>query len=204
MMRSLDIDPSSNLFDTDFDEDSEDLPSSRPPTDPTPMLYYCYKGRIAKIFRRIIRHASPFKVPSYEETMKLDDDLRVAHADVSPSLRMRSLGSSFTDPAYVVLNRLNIELLYLKSLCILHRNYFNHDRTNPKFDYSRKTCSDAALQILKHQAELDAACQPGDQFSNDKWMISSLTFHDFLLAAMITALDLHESLKNQRPSLGKT
>ena len=44
-----DIGPPSNLFDTDFDEDCEAVPPSRPPTDSTPMLYYCYTGRLAKI-----------------------------------------------------------------------------------------------------------------------------------------------------------
>ena len=43
-----DTEPPSNLFDTDFNEDSEALPSSRLPTDPTPMLYWCYEGRIGK------------------------------------------------------------------------------------------------------------------------------------------------------------
>ena len=188
-----DTESPSNLFDTDFDEDCEALPPSRPPTDPTPMLYYCYKGRLAKTFRHVIRHALSLKTPSYEETMKLDGELHKTHGDVPPSLRLRPLGSSFTDEAYMVLNRPNAELLYLKSLCVLHRNYLSHDRSNPAFDYSRNVCTDAALQILKSQAELHLACQPGGQFYNDKWMLSSLTLHDFLLAAMITCLDLYES-----------
>ncbi|KAK3171834.1 hypothetical protein OEA41_003918 [Lepraria neglecta] len=190
-----DTESPSNLFDTDFDENCTALPASRPPTDPTPMLYYCFKSRLAKIYGRVIRHALSLQNPSYEGTLKLDGELREINAAVPPSLRMRPLGSSFTDQTYEILNRLNIEQLYLKSLCILHRKYLSHDRSNPAFIYSRRTCTDAGLQLLKFQAEIHDACQPGGQLYNDRWMLSSLTLHGFLLAAMITSLDLYESHK---------
>ncbi|KAL9127419.1 MAG: hypothetical protein Q9175_007737, partial [Cornicularia normoerica] len=187
--------PPSNLFDTDFDEDCKALPLSRPPTDSTPMLYYRYKSCLARIFRRIYQHALSFKNSSYEDTMKLDAELEQAHKDVPPSLRMRPLALSFTDQPYIILNRLYSDLVYLKSVCVLHRKYLSQDRSDPSFGYSRRACGDAALQILKHQAELHGACQPGGLFYDHKWMLSSLSCHDFLLAAMITCLDLFESHK---------
>ena len=190
-----DTEPPSNLFDTDFDEDCKALPPSRPPTDSTPMLYYCHKSRLARVFRRIYRHALAIKTPSYEETMKLDAELCKAHEDVPPSLRMKSLASSFTDQPYMILNRLYSDLVYLKSVCVLHRNYLSKNRSDPSFGYSRRACGDAALQILKHQAELYGASQPGGLLHDHKWMLSSLSCHDFLLAAMITSLDLYESHK---------
>ena len=190
-----DTESPSNLFDTDFDENCTALPASRPPTDPTPMLYYCFKSRLAKIYGRVIRHALSLQNPSYEDTLKLDGELREINAAVPPSLRMRPLGSSFTDQTYEILNRLNIEQLYLKSLCILHRKYLSRDRSNPAFIYSRRTCTDAGLRLLKFQAEIHDACQPGGQLYNDRWMLSSLTLHGFLLAAMVTSLDLYESHK---------
>lgn len=51
-----DCDAPSNLFDTDFDEDCKVLPPSRPPTDPTPMLYYNFKSRLAKMLRKVIQY----------------------------------------------------------------------------------------------------------------------------------------------------
>ena len=188
-----DTDPPGNLFDTDFDEDCKTLPPSRPPTDSTPMLYYRYKSRLARIFRRIYRHALSFKPSSYEETMKLDAELNMAHKDVPPSLRLKPLALSFTDQPYMILNRLYSDLVYLKSVCVLHRKYLSQNMLDSSFDYSRRVCGDAALQILNHQAELNGACQPGGLFYDHKWMLSSLSCHDFLLAAMITCLDLYES-----------
>ena len=190
-----DTEPPANLFDTDFDENCEALPPSRPQTDWTPMLYYRYKSRLARIFRRIYQHALSSKVSSYKDTMRLDAELDEAHNEVPPSLRMRPLNLSFTDQPFMILNRLYSELVYLKSVCVLHRKYLSQCRSDPSFGYSRRTCGDAALQILKHQAELHEACQPEGFFYDHRWMLSSLSCHDFLLAAMITCLDLYESHK---------
>ena len=190
-----DTEPPANLFDTDFDENCKALPPSRPQTDWTPMLYYRYKSRLARIFRRIYQHALSFKVSSYEDTMRLDAELEEAHNEVPPSLRMRPLNLSFTDQPFMILNRLYSDLVYLKSVCVLHRRYLTQHRSDPSLDYSRRTCGDAALQILKHQAELHEACQPERFFYDHRWMLSSLSCHDFLLAAMITCLDLYESHK---------
>ena len=190
-----DTDPPGNLFDTDFGEECKALPPSRPPTDSTPMLYYRYKSRLARIFRRVYQNATSFNSLSYEEIMKLDAELDQAHKDVPPSLRLKPLALSFTDQPYMILNRLYSDLVYLKSVCVLHRKYLSQNRSDPSFDYSRRACGDAALQILKHQAELSEACQPGGLFYDHRWMLSSLSCHDFLLAAMITSLDLYESHK---------
>lgn len=160
-----DTEPPSNLFDSDFDEDCITLPPSRPPTDPTPVLYYCYKCRLAKVFRRVIRHALSLKVTSYEDTMKLDAELREMHTEIPPSLRMKPLGSSFTDQPYMILNRHNIDMLYQKSLCVLHRKYLSHDRSDPKFAYSRKTCTDAALRILSINRKYTSHASQGDSYS---------------------------------------
>ena len=84
-----DTGPPSNLFDTDFDEDCEAVPPSRPPTDSTPMLYYCYTGRLAKFYRRVNWLALSCKAASYQEILKLDAELPKTHADIPPSLQMR-------------------------------------------------------------------------------------------------------------------
>lgn len=188
-----DTEPPSNLFDSDFDQDCKTIPSSRPATDPTPMLYSCYKGGLTRVFGRVVRHALSPRIPLYQDIMRLDSELRETHASIPRSLVMRSIASQFIDTASTVLHRLYLELLYLKSLCVLHRHYLSNETTNSAFDYSRTTCTDAALQILAYQAELHAALQPGGQFCNDKYMLSSLTLHDFLLGTTITCLGLYES-----------
>lgn len=190
-----DVDLPGNYFDSDLDEDSKVLPPSRPVTDPTPMLYVCSKGRLLRIFRRVFRLIMSFESHSYSDTMTLDHELHEAQSNVPPSLRMKSLGLSITDPAHLIMNRQGLETMYLKVLCVLHRSYLTHDRSNPLYAYSRKTCTNAALKLLEIQAELQLACQQGGQLYQDRWMLSSVTQQDFLLAGMIICLDLYESSK---------
>lgn len=190
-----DVELPGNYFDSDLDEDSKVLPPSRPVTDPTPMLYVCSKGRLLRIFRRVFRLIMSFESHSYEDTLKLGRELHEAQANVPPSLRMRPLELSITDPAHLIMNRQGLETMYLKVLCVLHRSYLTHDRSNPAYAYSRRTCTEAALKLLEIQAELQLACQAGGQLYQDRWMLSSVTQQDFLLAGMIICLDLYESTK---------
>jgi hypothetical protein len=188
-----DTEDPSNLLDTDFDEDCKVLPPSRPLSDPTSMLYYCEKSRMARLLRRAVRHALSLKNPPFEETMQIDREIKDAHILVPQSLRMKSIGSSVVDEAYIILHRLNLELLYLRSTSVLHRKYLSYERNNPKYSVSRATCLEAALAVLSYQADLHFACQPGGQLYNDRWMTSNLIAYDFLLAVMIICLELYES-----------
>ncbi|OAG37554.1 hypothetical protein AYO21_08286 [Fonsecaea monophora] len=185
--------PPSNLFDEDFDEYSTTIPPSRPPTDPTPMLYYCYKGHLAQAFRKVAQQALSPRFPAYADVLSLDDELRKIRARIPPSLRWRPPGSSITDATHTIVHRLNVELVYQKGMMILHRKYLSHDRTNPKFQYSRSACIGASFQMLQYQAEVDRATRPGGLLHNSQWTSANLAHHDFLLAAMITCLDLYES-----------
>jgi hypothetical protein len=185
--------PPRNLLDTDFDEDFKALPESRPPTDPTPMLYCNYKHQQVQLLRRVSRHALSCKTPTYEETMNLDRELHDIHAKMPPIMRIGPLSSTVRENPTIVISRLYIEISHLRCVCILHRNYLSYDKSNPTFDYSRKKCTEAALQTLNYEAELHSACQPGRRFYNDRWIISNMILYDFLLAAMILCLDLYES-----------
>ncbi|OAP55387.1 hypothetical protein AYL99_10360 [Fonsecaea erecta] len=188
-----DTDPPRNLYDEDFDESSTVIPPSRPLTDPTPMLYYCYKGRLAQVFRKVARQALSPGIPAYAEVLNLDAELLKMRAEIPPSLEWKPLSSSFTDEIHTIMHRLNLELMYQKGMMVLHRRYLSHDRMNPALEYSRNACITASLQMLHYQAEVDRAYQPGGQLYKNPWTSDNLAHHDFLLAAMITCLDLYES-----------
>jgi len=188
-----DIDPPRNLSDEDFDEDCTELPPSRPPVEATSMLYFHYKSVFAKTFRRVMRHALSVKSPSYEDTVRLDQELLEMQDEKPSCLKMKPLVAFTRESAAIVFDILNIEVMYLKCVCVLHRKYITHERSNPKFEYSRSRCIEAALKVLALQTELHAACQPGGQYFEDKWMISNLIIYDFILAGIIVCLDLFES-----------
>lgn len=201
MIRTEYIDTESprNLYDDELHEDMAALPPSRPNFEATPMSYMIAKSKMTFLFGRIVeRTASISNPPSYDETMKFDQDLREARATHPPLLQMRPFKESARDPANLIMQRLGLEMVYLRSLFVLHRRFIARGRENPRYAYSRRTCIDAAMELLAHQATLHRESQPGGRLRSVKWYISSLTTHDFLLAGMLVCLDLYHQAEAER------
>lgn len=201
MIRTDHIDtvPPRNLYDDELHEDMTTLPSSRPNFEATPMSYMIAKSKMTFLFGRIVeRVGSITDPPSYDETMKFDQELREARATHPPLLQMRPFQESARDPANQIMQRLGLEMVYLRSLFVLHRRFIARGRENPRFAYSRRTCIDASMELLAHQATLHQESQPGGRLRSVKWYISSLTTHDFLLAAMLVCLDLYHCAEAER------
>ncbi|KAL1970425.1 hypothetical protein VTN77DRAFT_5586 [Rasamsonia byssochlamydoides] len=192
-----DTEPPRNLYDSDFDPDVKALPPSRPLSDHTPVLYTIVKGRVMDVFKRIVAHTQSLSSPPYDKTLALDGEIRETYNSIPEAFRMRPISRSFMDASSTIMNRCSIELLYLKGIVVLHRRYLNTDRSNPQYEYSRRACVDAALGILARQADLHQASQPGGQLYEDRWMVSSLTAHDFLLAAMVVCLELSVQMRTE-------
>jgi len=174
-----------NLRDEDFSEDSIELPPSRPETEMTPMSYTICKGRICHVFGKIATQVNLLSLPTYDEVMKLDRLLHEADSQIPSFLRMKSLELSITDSPELIIQRFSIALLYQKSRCMLHRRYLTKEKECPTFSYSKKVGLEAAMELLSYQSSVHEAALPGGPLSKDRWFLSSLSMHDFLLAAMI-------------------
>ncbi|KAI1179186.1 fungal-specific transcription factor domain-containing protein [Nemania sp. FL0916] len=189
-----DTESPANLYDADFDENMLVLPPSRPASEPTTTLYLCVKSKLCRILRRILRLTLSIQSPAYEEVLKLNDELHHFHNSIPTPLQIRPIRSySFTDQTYDIMHRLMLEIMFLKSLCVLHRPYLNREKDNPQCEISRTTCREAALKMLDLHAEYEDESKPGGRMYEDKYMLSSLTVHDFLIASMIICLDLTEN-----------
>ena len=185
-----------NLLDGDFDETSRELPSSRPATEATPILYMIVKGRLMHIFGKVCRHALAFRYTSAEEMMQLDLEMRTEYENIPEPLRSRPMSKSFTDPSYLIMVRMNCEFLFNKAICVLHRK-----RMAQGDPISRKACTEAATKLLSVLIDLSEELQPGGQLYSDRWMVSSFTMTDFILASMVLALVVST---HQRTQTGKT
>lgn len=190
--------PPLNVYDDELNEDLKELPTARPMTEITPMTYVIYKTQLISAFGQIVESVQTLVPTSYEQVMKLDHKLREIHANVPPVFRMRSMDESLRDPSALVMQRYILDLLFLKSQCVLHRKFICPSRESTRYVYSRRTSIDNAMEMLKHQATLHSESRPGGRLSNVKWFISSLTTNDFLLAAMIVALDLYHTAEAER------
>ncbi|KAK2612358.1 hypothetical protein QQS21_001622 [Conoideocrella luteorostrata] len=189
-----DAKPPSNLTDDDFDEHTTLLPPPRPPTDPIPILAFSYKATLARIMRRVVRNALCVEPSPYSHVLSLQDEHEKWYATLPPCLRIRTIAeTAFTDQNYTIMHRLMLESMYRKSLCVLHRPYLSAYKDNPRYDHSRQICRESAIKILNHHVEFDEAMKPGGRMYGYRSMIASLTYHHFLLAAMILCIDLSES-----------
>jgi Fungal specific transcription factor domain/Fungal Zn(2)-Cys(6) binuclear cluster domain len=180
-----------NLLDSDFDENITVLPPSRPESEPTQILYFIVKSRLMAGFGRVCNHALSFRTSSLEEVMKLDAMVRTNFSQVPYTLRIRPMSQCFADPPYLLMVRLNCEFLYQKSLLVLHRRYMVNG-----FEESAKLCLDAALAIIQYFSDIHKEFQPGGALYRDRWMLTSFTINDFLLASMILCLSLSQWQKD--------
>lgn len=176
-----------NLQDTDFDEVTTELPPSRPELESTQILYFLVKTRIMDIFEKVLEYQSSFSSDATYGTERLFLEPQQAHDSVPLCLKLRSMAQSFADAPDVIMMRVNIELLYHKSICMLFRGNLAQSLPDAK---STVVCAQASVEMLRLQLALHQETKPGDQLCQDRWMVSSLSLSDFVLAAMILTLVL--------------
>jgi hypothetical protein len=195
MIRNTDCDTSlpRNIFEDEFGPDAKVLPPARPSSEPTPVSYMIVKSQITIEFGTIMEEVNAVngKPISYDEILKTDNRLRDLRNNMPIHLRLRPLDDCMHDPATLLMQRFNVEIFWQKTIVVLHRKYIARARQNSRYAHSRRACVDASMEILRHQIKLHHEAQPGGRMRAMKWFISSLTKHDYLLAAMIVCLELH-------------
>lgn len=183
-----------NLQDEDFDEESQEVPASRPDSEYTPMSYTICKGRLCHVAAMISAIANSLVPTPYAEIMRVDALLHDAWERVPKFFRLDPTAISVVDAPVMIIKKFSITLLYEKSRCMLHRGYLLRHRLNPVFGYSKVVGLDAAMQLLRCQLAVHETASPGGALSGDKWFLSMLAMHDFLLADMILYLSIMQSL----------
>jgi len=181
-----------NLLDSDFNEDSPELPPSRPMSDYTPLTYAINKARIARGFGFVARLSHSLTLPTYAEVMRVDAGLQDVWSCVPSFMRVKPLSECITDSPMLVIQRFGLASLYQKSRCVLHRRYLVEPRQLKEHEYSRRTCLEAAVALLEYQNTLFEATKPGAMLALNGWFIASLAINDFLLADMIVALVIQQ------------
>ncbi|KAE8148427.1 hypothetical protein BDV25DRAFT_131245 [Aspergillus avenaceus] len=201
MIRSSDSDTElpRNLYDDDFDENCQELPPSRPPNEPTPVSCLISKGRLTYAFGHVIEHTSSIQSPSYDKVMEIDAELRRARDLIPEHLLVRPVEDAQLEPPKLVTSRFAIMSVYHKAQCLLHRRYLIRARENPRFTYSRRTCIDSAMELLRFQSMLHA--ETTGRLRNKHDRLAALVSTDFLLAATIVSMDLYHGHQLQTGGL---
>ncbi|KAI0836653.1 fungal-specific transcription factor domain protein [Hypoxylon sp. FL0890] len=174
-----------NLFDSDFDEATLDLPPSRPETEVTPILYNLAKNRIDGIGGLISDLIADTREHPYREIMELDRKLQEVDALLPPIFRWQPLNQSLMVPPQIVLYRIWLKLAVQRLTIWLHRKYLAPSHAQVRYKYSRNACVQAAMKILEFQQLIDEETQPGGQLHPVRWMLTPLIQSTYLLGMSV-------------------
>ena len=180
-----------NIFDDEFFPDMKELPPSRPITEPTPIAYMISKAKLCNELGNILQVTSRVgKHVPYDEIIRFDAKLRQIIQELPPHLKLTNLEGSH-DPVTLIIARFNIDILYQKILCLLHRKYLPRARQNPRYAHSRRSAVEASLEALNHLSVLSQEASSNGRLRSVAWYIKSIATNDFILPAMLIILDLH-------------
>jgi hypothetical protein len=186
-----DTDLPSNIFDDELLPGMKALPTPRPNTEPTPIAYMIAKARLCNELGNILQANNRVgKSFHYDEVIRFDAKLRQIMQEMPPHLKLTPLEGSH-DPVTLIISRFNMEILYLKIMCLLHRKYMTKARQNPRYAHSRRSAIEASMQALNHLAVLHRESQQTGRLRSLAWFIKSIATKDFVLPAMLIVLDLH-------------
>ena len=175
--------PPTNLLDIDFDEDTKVLPPARPDTELTDIMFYNSKHRLVEVFEKILRHALSTEAEHGASVDELDAELRRKYDALPEILRPRPMTESIVDPPYLMVTRLCVLFMFLKSMCVLHRKHVTQGRVA-----SIQAAYEASSELVKSFVDAYYEFQPGGQNESEMWFMSSLTWNDFLLGSMVLCL----------------
>ena len=180
-----DTGPPRNLQDSDFDEDAKEIPPARPDSEPTDILFYIAKHRLMTVFEKILRHTLSTATNESAYVDQLDSEIKDVYLALPEVLRPRPMADSVVDSASLTVTRLCVFFIYQKSLCVLHRPYVTRGRL-----HSIEVCRDAASNILRYFNDIYHEFSPGGQLETERWFMSNISWHDYLLGAMALCLTL--------------
>ena len=183
-----------NLRDEDLSEDMTELPVSRSDAESTPVLYQITACRIMSVFADILDAVADRNSPSYTAVLELDAKLTDSESRIPLSLRPKRLMEAVMDPAGLIIQRYWLQIVVHRARCVLHRRWLRAGKRDERVARSRRACINAAVCLLRTQAELDQETQPGGRLFKERWMLTRC-IPDFLLGGMILCLELSDLKK---------
>jgi hypothetical protein len=175
-----------NLTDLDFDVDTKVLPPSRPEDEAIGLLWFIVKDRQMDSFYKVCRDALSFHEKSHTEILQLDSEIRRMFTTIPSALRTRPLADSIADPPFLIMTRIYVEFIYLKSLCVFHRKYMTRGN-----QFSTNSCMEAGQRLVRQFIEIYTEFSPGGRLHGHHWMLTNFTMNDFLLGVMVLCLVVH-------------
>jgi hypothetical protein len=200
-----------NYLEEDLHENMTELPPSRPEKELTAQLYSIILTRLRLAHAKVMDLVNATTQPPYREVIEMDTHLRQVHGNL-PECAKPIPGEDFESAkTSASMRRFYLGLSFLKAELMLHRPYLLLGRTDPKYEYSRRVCLNAATEMLGFQRKVDGEIQPGGklwapgvQSFTVSFYTSSILANDFLLATSVLILDLDKDITSPLPFVAET
>ncbi|KAF4626663.1 hypothetical protein G7Y89_g11495 [Cudoniella acicularis] len=174
-----------NLLDSDFDEETLELPQSRPESEVTPVLFLLAKNRIISVGGLISDLAHDMRPYPYTELMRVEKLLQDTRNSLPSSLQWQPLSQSIIQGPQAIMQRVYLDMFFHKMQIILYKKYLSASMTQSQYNHAREVCLDSAMKILEYQHLLDEETQLDGRLSSVRWTYSSILNHNFMLAASV-------------------
>ncbi|KAI0843610.1 hypothetical protein F5Y06DRAFT_284057 [Hypoxylon sp. FL0890] len=181
----IDTEPPHNFLDSDFDEDTTELPSPRPDTELTPVLYIIIRSRLAWLWEKVRDMATDTRLHKYEEILAMEQKMQAHHSSLPQPFRMQPIAQSLADPPQLIMQRIWLEICFLRLHIVLHKNYFMVPTQHKRYSHSRSVCVKSALKIIEYQHLV---------YDLARWKLSSVMNNEFLLATGILCAYLKQTV----------
>ena len=137
-------------------------------------------------FSKVWEDALSFKDKTEDEIIELDQKIRQMQTTIPDVLRAGPFSESIADDPFLIVIRLYVEFIPLKSLCVLHRKYMARGN-----GLSTTSCIDAGKRIVGQVIGMHREFSPGGLLHGERWMLGNFTINDFLLGVMVLCLAMH-------------
>lgn len=193
-----------NLHDSDFDEQTAELPPSRPLTEYTNSLGIIARRRVLMALGAVIDLTDAVKPCSYADVLRVDTILQKAATSIPSPLRLKPMAASMTDNPQIIMARLFLYHMIYKGKVVLHRRFLYPESSvsddKDAKSYSYRVCLEASLATLEIQRILDEETCPGGQLHTMRFRVTSIMNHQFLTATMILCSMFHRGHTMNRES----
>jgi hypothetical protein len=178
-----------NLHDDEIGENITTLPPERGSNELTGVGYMICKASMAMTLWEVIQQVNSVHArPPYDVVLKLETEINERYEQIPAFLQLKSPEESVQDPAWLIIQRYNLEILRHLAILNLHRPYAAKSRHNPRFMHSYRQCVNSAVILLKHQDEIFT--QSETTLRHARWYTDTQGRQEFFHAAMVVSLHL--------------
>lgn len=182
--------------DLSFHEQIEKLPPAVESSVPTTVSFIIRKATLAAHFGKMLVEINQTEKIPYDRVLEIDRNFRKIYDDIPEHYKLQTLTTKHSTPAALVTARFMLAGLHHKSICVLHSRFLATARRDPRYIYCRRSCLESVMRLLSFQA----IQHEHSLASKGRWNLNryqtSITTHDFLLAATLLSVEL--SLDNGR------